>query len=232
MKYVLALLLLVQPLAAQTFSVIHEKSLWRDGRGEVEITDEGITFRAEKKKDSRSWKYEDIQYFDRISSSEFTILSYEDSRLLLGRDKQYHFRIVIGELTEGLFHRIRNRLSGPSTDRQFPDVPNPRYELPVKHLHLLGGCEGTLKFTDDAIYYFTNDKKDAREWRLDSDIQSIWSADRYRLEIHAYDNNRREFSRTRVYRFSLKKPLDPERYRSLKLKLYHLSNSGVASAAR
>ncbi|HUG82797.1 MAG TPA: hypothetical protein VML01_14095 [Bryobacterales bacterium] len=40
--------------------------------------------------------------------------------------------------------------------------------------------------------------------------------------MHVYDNNRKEFSQTRVYRFQLKEPLDPERYRNLKLRLYGL----------
>jgi hypothetical protein len=223
MKYLLALLFLAQPLSAQTFSAVHEKSLWRDEKGKIEITDEGIAFKAEKEKDSRKWKYQDIQYFDRISGKEFTILTYEDTSILLGRDKQYHFLISDGELSEDLFNRIRNRIGKPATNRQFPDVVNDLYELPVKHLHTLGGCEGTLKFTNDAIYYVTDNRKDAREWHLSSDIQSIWSSDRYQLEIYAYDSNRREFSRTRVYRFDLKKPLDPEFYRSLKLKLYNLA---------
>ena len=222
MKYLLMLLLLARPLAAETFSVIHEKTLWRDGRGKIEITDKGIDFIAEKGKDSRSWNYEDIQYFDRISSKEFTILTYKDDRMLLGRDKQYRFLITEGELTENLFNRIRSRLDKPATNRQFPDVVNARYELPVKHLHTLGGCEGTLKFTDDEIFYVTANRKDAREWHLDTDIQSVWSSDRYHLDIHAFDNNRREFSRARVYKFDLKKPLDPELYRSLKLKLFGL----------
>jgi hypothetical protein len=222
MKYLLMLIFMAQPSAAQTFNVIHEKNLWRDGRGIVEITDKGIDFISEKEKNSRSWKYEDIQYFDRISSKEFTILSYEDNSMLLGRDKQYHFLITEGELTEGIFDQLKSRLNKPATNRQFPKVVNFRYELPVKHLHTFGGCEGTLQFTEDEIYYVTDNKKDAREWRLDTDIQSIWSVDRYQLEIHAYDNNRREFSRTRVYKFDLKEPLDPEVYRSLKLKLYGL----------
>ncbi len=222
MKYLLIMLFMVQPLAAQTFDVIHEKTLWRDGSGKIEITDEGIVFVAEKEEDSRTWRYEDIQYFDRISGKEFTILSYEDSSMLLGRDKQYHFLITEGELTAEIFYRIKDRLNKPATNREFPDVVNARYELPVKHLHTFGGCEGTLKFTEDGIYYVTEHKKDAREWRLATDIQSIWSSKRYQLEIHTFDNNRREFSKTRVYKFDLKEPLDPEVYRSLKLRLYDL----------
>lgn len=222
MKYLLILLFIAQPLAAQTFDVIHEKTLWRNGRGKIEITDQGIIFAAEKKENSRTWRYGDIQYFDRISSKEFTILSYEDNPMLLGRDKQYHFLITNGELTNDVFYRIRDRLNKPATNREFPDAVNAQYELPVKHQHTFGGCEGTLKFTEFGIYYVTDHKKDAREWRFASDIQSVWSSNRYQLEIHAFDNNRREFSRTRVYKFDLKEPLDPEIYRSLKLKLYDL----------
>jgi hypothetical protein len=225
MKYLMALLFFAQPLAAQTLSVIQEKNLWRDGKGIIEITTNGIAYKADKAKDSRNWKYQDIQYFDRISSKEFTILSYEDNHLLLGRDKQYHFRIIKGEMTEALFDEIRTRINKPATNREFPVVRNVRYELPVKHLHSFGGCEGTLKFTDDAVYYVTQNKKDARAWRLAVDVQSIWSSDPYQLEIHVYENNRREFSRTRVYHFELKRPLDPEWYRSLKLKLYQLADT-------
>lgn len=222
MRFLLILLFAAQPLAAQTFDVIHEKDLWRDGKGKIEITSEGIAYIAEKEGDSRSWRYEGIQYFDRISNKEFTILSYEDSSMLLGRDKQYHFLITEGILTNETFDKIRDRLNKPATNRELPEAVNAYYELPVKHLHTLGGCEGTLKFTEDRIYYFTDNKKDAREWRFATDIQSVWSSDRYHLDIHAFDNNRREFSRTRVYKFDLKEPLDPERYRSLKLKLYNL----------
>ncbi len=222
MKYLLMLLFLAQPVAAQTFTVIHEKRLWRDGTGKIEITDDGVRYVAEKEKDSRTWTYRDIQYFDRISSKEFTILSYEDERRLLGRDKSFHFVITEGELTDELFRRISNCLKRPVTNRVIPDLAAVQYELPVKHQHTFGGCEGTLKFTSDAIYYVTDHKKDSREWRLARDIQSIWSADRYRLELHVFDNNRRESSRTRVYKFDLKESLDPEIYRRLKLKLYDL----------
>jgi hypothetical protein len=229
MKYFVAIVLLAQPLAGQTFSVIHVRTLHRDERGKIEFTDAGITYQAAKKKSSRFWKYVDIQYFDRQSEKEFTILSYEDQRLLLGRDKEYHFRITDGSLTDGIFRKIETRLGKPSTNRVIPTIAPVQYEVPAKHLHTFGGCEGMLRFTKDAIYYATPDKKDDRVWRLDIDVQSVWSADPYRLEIFAYDNNRREFSRTRDYQFALKKPLDPSFYRNLKLKLYDLKRVHLAA---
>jgi hypothetical protein len=226
------LLLLANPAAAQTFSVIHVKTLHRDERGKIEITDKGIEFQAASKKHSRFWKYEDIQYFDRQSEKEFAILSYEDQHLLLGMDKEYRFRITDGALTDDIFHRLEDRLGRSATNRVVPEISGVEYEIPAKHLHTFGGCEGTLKFTKDTIYYVTSDKKDARVWRLSPDIQSVWSADPYRLEIFAYDNNRREFSHTRDYQFELKKPLDPSYYRSLKLKLYDLEKVHLALGDR
>jgi hypothetical protein len=228
MKFFLMVVLLAQPLAAQAFKVIHVKTLCRDGRGEVEFTDKGVAYKAAKEKNSRFWKYVDIQYFDRLSEKEFTILSYEDQRLLLGRDKEYRFRITDGTLTDEDFRKIQGWLGKPSTDRVIPEITGLEYEIPAKHLHTLGGCEGMLEFTKDAIYYVTPDKKDARVWRLGLDVQSVWSNDPYRLEIYTYDNNRREFSRTREYQFDLKKPLDSTFYRKLKLKLYDLEKVHLA----
>ena len=63
--------------------------------------------------------------------------------------------------------------------------------MAVKHLHSFGGCEGTLRFTEDAITYVTENENDAREWSLVRDVHSVWSSDRYQLQIHAYENNRR-----------------------------------------
>jgi hypothetical protein len=221
----LMFLFIAPPLAAQDLSVVHVRDFRRDVRGTIRITDTGIVYKAEKPKDSRSWLYQDIQHFDRISEKEFSILSYENQRLLLGRDREYRFRITGGRLTDELFQKIESRLYRPVTNRVVGKIRNPEYTLPVKHLHTFGGCAGTLEFTKDAIYYQTKDKKDARDWRLGEEVQSVWSADPYQLEITAYDNNRREFSQTRLYRFELKKPLDPTFYRKLKLRLYDLEKA-------
>ena len=221
----IAILILATPLFAQTLSVTHKKSLWWDGHGVIEITDEGIAYKSADKDESRVWSYPDIQYFDRIDQKEFVILTYQDQRLMLGRDRQYHFVITEGELTDSIFRTISQRLGKPLTNRVAPDRLSPEYTISAKHLHTLGGCEGELKFTRDAIYYVTGHQENNRQWMLDRDLQSVWSADRYQLEIYTYDNNRREFSRTRNYRFDLKEPLDPEFYRQLKLKLYQLEKA-------
>jgi len=224
MRPAVLLLIAVQLLAGQTLSVIHKKKLWRDGRGTIDVTQNGIVYRANKKKHGRNWNWLDIQHFDRISETEFVILTYEDQRRYLGRDRQYRFTITDGRLTDELFRIISRKLARPVTNRAVGEPLAVRYEVPVKHLHSLGGCEGTLKFTKNTIYFITDHKKDGREWQMTRDVSSAWSAHPYHLELHVYDNNRREFSRTRVYKFDLKKPLDPAFYRELKLSLYKLKS--------
>ncbi len=225
MKYFLLSIAIATIAAGQTLSVTEQKPLWRDGHGQVEITRDGIRYTADDEKDSRDWSWLDIQYFDRISPTEFVILTYEDQKSRLGRDREYHFKVDEGELTDASFATISARLQRPVTDRVIPRTTNASYSIPVKHLHAFGGCEGELEFAKNAIYYRTDNEKDAREWQLDRDVESVWSTDPYHLEIFVYDNNRREFSRTRVYRFDLKERLDPAFYRSLKMKLLHLETT-------
>jgi hypothetical protein len=213
-------------LAAQTFPVIHKKAHWPDGRGSLILTQGAIEFRAaEKEKNNRRWFYTDIQHLDRVSTKELVFLTYEDRKWELGRDREFRFLLTEGEISDELFETLQARLKKPTTDRVVPEAITPVYEAPVKHLHTFGGCEGHLFFTADTAVYKTSHQQDSREWRLDTDVGSVWSPDPYHLEIHVYENNRREFSRTRVYSFALKEALDGEFYRGLKLKLYGLAQA-------
>jgi hypothetical protein len=226
----LGTLLFVAPfaahLAAQTFPVIHKKALWPDGRGELRITEDAVEFQAAvKEQNSRKWSYADIQFLDRVSTRELVILSYEDDKWELGRDREFRFLLTEGEIGDALFAALEARLKKPVADRVVPDAVASIYEVPVKHLHSFGGCEGRLLFTTSTAVYKTSHGQDAREWRLDTDVESVWSDDPYHLEIHVYENNRREFSRTRVYSFVLKEPLAGDFYRGLKIKLYGLAQA-------
>lgn len=247
MKHTVLLLAFGALLSAQTLPAKLEKPLWPDRQGTIEINDEGITYTAPHEKhgpqwlgvqhvghaldrlDNRphslSWKWNDIQYFDRISRKEFAVLTYQDDWRFFGRDEQYRFRLTKGELTDSLFQSISSHLKRPVTDRVPPGKIAVVYSIPVKHDRTLGGSEGKLEFTGNAIYYVTENKTDGRTWLMDRDIAAVWSDDPYRLEIRAYDNNRREFSRTVTYKFDLKEKLDPAFYRGLKLKLYGLETN-------
>jgi hypothetical protein len=231
MRYLLFLcafsVLLAPNLAAQSIPVALKKSFWPDAKGELSITQDGIAFTETNKERSRTWSYHDIQTIDRRSRTEFAILTYEDQWWKLSRDREYSFRVVSGELSDELFERIRDGLAKPVTDRIIGTLSGVEYRLPVKHLHSLGGCEGQLIFAPGAIYYQTEHAEDARVWRLASEVSSVWSDQPYELELHVYEQNRREFSRSRIFKFSLKERLDPDFYRDLKLRLYELQSAPV-----
>ena len=181
-----------------------------------------IEFRKKNTEDSLTWGYLDIQHFDRISLTEIEILTYEDMAWKLGKDRSYRFLLVSGEISDALFAEITAKIGLPATDRLVDDAPEEAPRLPVKRLTTFGGSEGELVFGDFAIFYVSDKAKHAREWRIDRDIDSVWALNRYELEVHVYESNRRDFGSTRVYRFQLKEPLDPEFYRQLKLRLYNL----------
>ena len=221
MRLLILLVLLATAGRAETFPVIHHKRAWWDGAGRLTIDAGGVRWEArEKRKFDRVWKWTDIQHIDRLSETEIALLTYEDESRYLGRDRSYRFRLVDGKITGELMRRIAGWFGRPLTDRVVDGAPETGYTLPVKHLHSFGGCEGTLRFAEGSIGYVTPHAKDAREWRLDRDVDSAWSANPYHFELHVYDNNRREFTRTRVYRFDLKERLDPEIYDRLKQRLY------------
>ncbi len=213
----LALLVAPVPLRAGILQVRHDHDPWGRCKGELEISENGIEFRSQKKKHSRDWGWLDIQSFDRISEGKFSILTWHDQKWKLGLDRSFDFTVLpdSGPLGSADFERIRDGVEGTVTERIPRDFQSD-YSIPVKHLHGLGGCEGTLKFGPGWIVYQTDHPRDARTWSREREVQSVWSLHRYQLEIHVFEENRREFDKTRRFRFQLKRPLDEEYYSQLR----------------
>jgi len=223
LRIVVYLLVLSSCVSAETvFDAVRKKMFWPNAEGKLVISDEAVEFRRDGTEASLSWRYHDIQYVDRISPTEIEILTYEDVLWKLGQDRAYRFVLLSGELDDALFEELTAKIGLPATDRVVDGASVNVPRLPAKRLKAFGGSEGELVFGDDAIFYATDAPKQAREWRIDRDVESVWAASRYELELHVFEGGRRDFDRTRVYRFQLKEPLNPELYRLLKLRLYHL----------
>ncbi len=225
---VLFLALVVSPVAsAETvFEVIHKKRFQPDGKGVLRIVDDEIRFEAADEKHSRRWAYRDIRFLDRVGPTEIILHSYENARFRLGRDKLFHFVMTAGELTVERFNHISAKIGKPGANRAFVAPERPDYEISVKHRHPFGGCQGRLLFTESRIFYQAGDAghgRESREWMLARDVESVWSTDPYHLELHVYEGERRRSGRTRIFRFDLKRKLDEEFLRELKLRLYRLN---------
>ena len=181
------------------------------------VTESGIEYLTDKEKHNRQWKWVDIQSFDRKSSTAFSILTYQDQKWALGADRSFNFTLLPEQdlLSEQSFQFVSEHLGKPVVDRMHRRI-EAEYQVPVKHLHTFGGCEGTLYFGKDWIVYETDHQEDARTWKRDRDVESVWSLNRYQLEIHVFEENKRAFDKTRRFRFQLKEPLDKDYYDQLR----------------
>jgi len=222
---VLTLFLLAASLgtAQEEFEVVLKKPLWLDQEGTLRVSDSGVCFASKGEGEAaRCWDYADIQHLDRVSSTELRLLSYEDVAWKLGRDRDYRFELLAGELPDVLFDRMTERIGKPVTDRLVQEPAEAEDKIPAKHLKTLGGSEGSIHISQERIVYLTEASEQSREWRLDREVASVWSSDLYRLEVHVYEGNAGAFRQPKVYKFALKSPLDPKLYRRLKLRLYEI----------
>ena len=220
------LVLTAVALGETSFDVKWKKALRPDKRGVLRIDDSGLAFRPSGKGEpERAWEYTDIQHFDRLSLTEIEILSYEDSAWRLGLDRRYRFVLDQGEFDDASFAEIVSRIGKPATDRVVAPLEGAELEIPAKRLRLRGGTHGTLYVTRERIVYSSTSPKDSRDWRLDRDVDSVWSSDPYRFEVHVHDGREGYGRQPSTYRFALKRPLDRTLYERLKMQLYELDRT-------
>ncbi len=203
-----------------TFKVRHDHDPWGKCLGEMTVSPSGIEFKSDNEEHSFNWEWLDIQSVDRKSVSEFTLLSYRDQKWMIGRDRPFNFTVIEGQgLTDEVFNLISAKLKTPVVDRVPSRIEKVLYDVPVKHLHTFGGCEGILRFGTEMIVFESENKEDSRSWRRNSELVSIWSAGKFDLDIIAREREGGDLSRERRFRFQLKEPLDEEFYFRLRREL-------------
>lgn len=209
------------PAADKTFDAVQRKKLRPDVRGALVIGEEEIRFETRGGGRGLRRQYGEIQSLDRLGPTELVIVTYENALPFRGRGKRYRFSLTSGEIDGAMFAGMAERLAKPVSNRAF-SIPaeDAAFDAGAKHLHRAGGCQGRLVFSAKAAWFQSADGRHSREWLLDRDIDSVWSAGPYRLDIHARDPGG-AYGITR-FRFLLKQPLDRQLYRRLKLQLMRL----------
>jgi hypothetical protein len=158
-----------------------------------------VRYETKEKGHSKIWSYSDVKYFEILSSEEISIHSFEDSGVLrLGQDRDYDFRILDGKISNELYKALVDRSPRAVVTRLTAPTTSIVQEIPVRHRHNLGGCEGTLSIGGDQIIYRTAHKDDSRVWRL-KDIQSFSSIDPFHLRLS---------TTFETFNFDLKLPLE------------------------
>ncbi len=205
---------------AQTygFQVEHQHRL-RNCRGTLTVAPEKIEYKTTHTKDSRSWPYMDIRQIKIESPTRIEIVTYEDQERLFGRDKIFKFRLLQGQITPEVAALLMAKATHPLATSVMPVAAgSPTYQLPVKHLHPFGGCEGVLSIYPDRVTYESKEKPtDSRYWRY-ADIQSFGYPTRYRFEITTFED--KFGGPTKVFNFQLKENLPSRAYDYVWVRVY------------
>jgi len=180
-------------------------------RGELVFGDSTLEYKTEDCQDARTWKYEDIQQLGLLSPKKLSVLTYEDRKVQLGKDKRFVFEVSEGEISQSLWQYLQGRLTKPIVSVLLPSDVAARFQLPVKHQHTLGGCQGLLKVTDQYLIYETTHSSDSRIWRYE-DISSMGSTGPFQLRLTTMERVGGEYSGEKNFIFDLKRRLEPEVY--------------------
>jgi hypothetical protein len=198
-------LILAATLASATQFTVRHEHLRGGCAGVMTVDENGVSFTGAKKH-AWSWKYEDIQEL-RLAPESIYILTYKDSKLRLGKDREYNFSGKIP--AEELYALLRERMDQRFVAAVGQAIGLPTWSLPVKHLRPIVGSEGTLAFGAEAIVYSTPAKTESRTWRY-SDIESIGSSGPFQLTITTLEKG---------FNFQLKQPITEARYNQLWLQI-------------
>ena len=129
---------------------------------------------------------------------------------MLGRDRIFKFKILEGEISPEASALLMEKATRPLVTSVLPEtVGAPVFEVPVKHLHRVGGCLGTLKIYPDRVIYESKDMpSDSRYWRY-GDIQNFSQSERFRFEIVTFES---KFGGPKAYNFQLREELPARAY--------------------
>ena len=208
----LSVLVTLVPASAEEtrFQVKHDHGL-RSCRGELVFRDDGVEYATSHKEDARNWNYVDIQQLGLMGDKKISVVTYEDKKLQFGKDKIFNFELTEGSIPPALAGSLQARLTKPLVSAVIPELPAAKYQLPVKHQHALGGCQGSLEIGEHEIVYKTSHSSDSRIWRYDQ-LTSIGSTGPFQLRLSGMERTGGEYGAEKNFIFDLKRRLDPEIY--------------------
>ena len=221
MLNVIALLVLVfggrEALGQEFKFQVEHDHLVKSCKGELTISPQGLEYRTENKEHARKWDFTDIKMIKLESPKKVEVITYESSRKTLGQDKTFEFKVLEGEVTKGVSDFLLARVERPLATSFVATEEKPRYELPVRHRHRFGECQGTLKVYADRVIYQSDKQDNSRYWRW-TDIQSISRTGPYQFGVTTYEP---EFGGpSKTYNFDLKEQMDEKVYDYLWTRVY------------
>ncbi len=193
----------------------------KEAQGKLTITPDGVDYRSSNPKDSRKWRFEDIRVIEVKSPTKISVVTYEDQKRWLGKDKVFEFTLLDKKASPELSAFLLSRIKRPMELAVIPeDAERPAFEIPVKHLHTIVGAMGVLKIYSDKVIFQSAKVGDSRFWRI-ADIERFSQPDRFRFQIVSYVP--KAGGPTEVYNFQLIDDLPEGVYDYLWLRLHPTS---------
>lgn len=199
-----AFLIVAVALGAQPFT-------YNVGHGVLRITDSYISF--EDKKHSHEWKYSDIQQLS-LSPERMRLLTYEDQRWKLGRDRAYVFDHLPPQMAEQLYPFLPSMLDQRFIAELSSSAVQPLWQSDVKLQRGRGGSQGTLVVGESVIVYQTKSSGQSRTWRY-QDIDNLSSSGPFELTLMTFERSGWNRGTPSEFRFQLKVFLPESRYNEL-----------------
>jgi hypothetical protein len=211
---------------AQSIDVRHQH-LRHDGPGKLSVTAEGISFTESGKhaEHSRVWKYEQIQQLE-LSPGGLRVLTYEDQKWLLGRDREYLFIHLPEGFAKSVYPMWRDKLDQRFIAALADDEVTTLAEFPAKLTGTLKGVEGTLLFGEDRILFRASKAGESRTWRF-ADIQNIASAGPFDFSIVTLEHHGAWKAGGREFRFQLQRGMEEARFNDLWRRVVGRSLTGL-----
>ena len=162
-----AILVVAVCVAAGQDVTVRHRHLYKGAPGELRVTTGGNSSSKRAKAAStrapvRSTIFKNLE----LSPDTLRILTYEDSRWELGRDREYLFDHRPSGFAKSVYVQWRNRL-----DRRFiADLADndvvAELVIPGKRLGAVTGSQGALAFGEDRIVYQSARPEQSRTWRF------------------------------------------------------------------
>ncbi len=199
------------PLARGEFRYeVRRDKFWGSEAGVLTIDASGVHYRSQNEKTVLDFAFDDIREADVSDPRKVRLFSYERAKKRLARPRLYQFKILEGTTGTGeaLAEFLAGRLERPVVGAY--GIQEGAGRIRAYHRHVLGGCDGSLRFGGDAVGFDSTNRKHSRTW-VYADIETIGTMDPFHFRLTTY---------AETYNFDLKQRLSPEDYRSVWHSLY------------
>lgn len=197
--------------------VRHQRSLWWDKAGTLTVEDDGLRFTAVSKgKEGEAvfLAWDAIQQL-KLEQRAVKIVTYQDQRWQLGRDRHFHF---VAEEDPG-FGSWEATLRETLGDRLVLAIPADsteavQWRIPAKRNGFPSGAEGILLYDGQSLQFESAKRGESRRWPL-AQIETATRVSARELLVVAPERAMADQGGMRSFSFQLKQPLGDRELRDL-----------------